>query len=130
MKRATGLALIALLAAAVAGFAIGFYSGRNAQPKGFEKVTLLGVSRSLLLDSLNLNPQQRRVVDNALSDAEKRATVSIEAMMQDVRTTTRAARERVRNTLDSNQRTKLDSILSRVPEMKPRTPLPQKEMTR
>lgn len=130
MKRATLYAGIALLAVALAGFGIGYAVGRNVRPKGFEKVTLLGVSRSLLLDSLNLTTQQHRVVDSVLKVSETRATTSIERMMQSVKSTTRDAREGVRNVLDNNQRAKLDSILSRVPELKPRSPMPPKEMRR
>jgi hypothetical protein len=130
MKRATILAGVALLAAVLIGFAGGYALGRRPHPRQMDKVTLLGVDRSTILDSLQLNPQQRQTIEGVLTESETRAGKSIEVMFNEVRTTTRDARERVRSALNDNQRTKLDSILSTVVELKPRTPLPMREMHR
>jgi len=130
MKRVTWLALVALLAAAVAGFALGFMVGHNASPPRLQQVTLLGVSRSLLLDSLDLTGEQRQLIERVLNDAERSAGQSIDSMMNDVRNTTRQARQRVRDALDANQRAKLDSILSTVSELRPRSPLPPRDTAR
>lgn len=128
MKRTTLLAVIALLAAVLVGFAGGYALGRRPHPRQMDKVTLLGVNRGTILDSLQLTPQQRQRIEAVLSESETRAGKSIDLMLNDVRAATRDARERVRAALNENQRAKLDSILSTAVEMKPRTPLPQREM--
>ena len=128
MKRTTLLAVIALLAAVLVGFAGGYALGRRLPPRQMDKVTLLGVNRGTILDSLQLTPQQRQRIEAVLSESETRAGKSIDLMLNDVRAATRDARERVRAALNENQRAKLDSILSTAVEMKPRTPLPQREM--
>lgn len=128
MKRTTLLAVIALLAAVLVGFAGGYALGRRPHPRQMDKVTLLGVNRGVILDSLQLTPQQRQRIEAVLSESETRAGKSIDLMLNDVRAATRDARERVRAALNENQRAKLDSILSTAVEMKPRTPLPQREM--
>ena len=89
-----------------------------------KQMTLLGLSRSYLLDSLNLTAPQCQRVDGILTDAGKRADRSIQVMYYDVRAITGEARESVRATLDAPQRAKLDSILGTVSEMKVRSPLP------
>jgi Spy/CpxP family protein refolding chaperone len=130
MKRASLLAAVALLAAVLIGFAVGYAVGRRPHPRQMDKVTLLGVDRATILDSLHLTPQQRQTVEAALNESEKRAGRSIDIMVNEVRSATRDARERVRAALNENQRVKLDSILSTAIEVKPRTPLPMKEMKR
>jgi len=130
MKRATLLAVIALLAAVLIGLAGGYALGRRPHPRQIDKVTLLGVDRSTILDSLHLTPQQRQGIEAVLNESETRAGKSIDVMFNEVRATTRDARERIRAALNENQRTKLDSILSTAIEVKPRSPLPMKEMKR
>lgn len=130
MKRATTLAVIALLAAVMIGFAAGYVLGRRPHPRQMDKVTLLGVDRSTILDSLHLTPQQRGGIEAVLKESETRAGKSIDLMFNEVQTTTRDARERIRAALNENQRAKLDSILSTAVEMKPRSPLPMKEKKR
>jgi len=124
MRRTTALAVLALLAAVIVGFALGYSVGSRPRPQRMKTMTLLGVSRDWLLDSLSLTTPQRQRMETILTDAEGRAGRSIDAMYQDVRNVTREAREQVRATLDAPQRARLDSILSTVSELKPRTPLP------
>ena len=124
MTRVSSFAGLALLGAMLLGFALGYTVGSRPRPLRAKQMTLLGVSRSLLLDSLRLTTEQRRRVDSILTDAGKRANRSIDVMFHDVREITREAREGVRATLDAPQRAKLDSILSTVTELRPRTPLP------
>jgi len=123
MRRVTALAVLALLAAVIVGFALGYSVGSRPRPQRM-KTTLLGISRDWLLDSLSLTTRQRQRMDSVLTDAETRAGRTIDAMYSDVRGVTRQAREQVRATLDAPQRARLDSILSTVMELKPRTPLP------
>jgi Spy/CpxP family protein refolding chaperone len=130
MKRATTLAAIALGAAVLIGFAVGYSLGRRPHPRQMDKVTLLGVDRSTILDSLQLTSQQRQGIEAVLNESETRAGKSIDVMFNEVRATTRDARERIRAALNETQRTKLDSILSTAVELKPRSPLPMKEMKR
>jgi Spy/CpxP family protein refolding chaperone len=130
MKRVTLMAVIALLAAVLIGFAAGYAIGRRPHPRQMDKVTLLGVDRAAILDSLHLTAQQRKTIEAVLNESETRAGKSIDVMFNDVRSATHDARERVRAALNENQRVKLDSILSTVVELKPRSPLPMKEMKR
>jgi len=130
MRRATAFAALALLGATVVGFALGYMVGVRPRAMRMKQMTLLGVSRSVLLDSLDLTAEQRRRVDSILTAAGKRADRSIDGMLQDVRTITREARERVGATLDSPQRARLDSILSGVNPLAPRSPFPPKTSQR
>lgn len=124
MKQATAFAALALLAAITFGFALGYLVGSRPRPLRMKQMTLLGVSRSLLLDSLRLTTPQRQRVDDILTQAGERADRSIETMYRDVRLITRDAGERVRAALDAPQRVQLDSILSTVTTIKVRSPIP------
>jgi len=124
MRRASVLAALTLLAAVIVGFALGYAVGARPRPLRMKQMTLLGISRSVLLDSLNLTQPQRQRVDSILTAAAKRADGSIDAMYRDVLQVTHEARESVSATLEPPQRAKLDSILSTVTELKPRSPLP------
>src|SRR5262249_41546338 len=124
MRRATALAGLALLASVIVGFALGYSVGGRPRAQRMKTMTLLGVSRDCVLASLRLTTTHRPRVETLLTEAETRAGRTIDAMYQDVRSVTREAREQVRATLDASQRARLDSILSTVSELKPRTPLP------
>ena len=132
MKRTSILAMVSLVAVLVVGFSIGYEFGRRASMKrpgrDIYQMTLLGAPRSLLVDSLNLSAAQRQTVGRILDDASTHAQHSIDAMVKDVRNTTQQAREQVRAALNDGQRARLDSILATVSEMKPRTPMPPREM--
>ena len=124
MRPATAFAALALLGAIIFGFALGYAVGSRPRALRMKQMTLLGLSRSYLLDSLNLTAPQRQRVDGILTGAANRADRSIQVMYHDVRAITGEARESVRATLDAPQRAKLDSVLSTVSEMKVRSPLP------
>lgn len=125
-SRAGWYAGLALIAALLLGGAGGWFIGSRPgamRPK-IREMTLLGVTRSTLLDSLGLRPGQRALIDSLLDATTSRAESSVQRMMVDVRAATQAARTQVRAALDEPQRLRFDSMLSRVQELRPRSPIP------
>lgn len=124
-----GLALIAaVLIGVAAGYALfrGPDSGRmrSGMKQSAFDMTMLGVSRGWLLDSLDLTPSQRVVVDSLLTHAATYAESAVERMMTDVRARTDSTRDRVRLVLDDGQRVRFDSLLNAAPPVRMRTPVP------
>ena len=130
--RATLYAGAALVAAIILGGAGGFALGRGSisersasylkQPD--PEMTLLGPSRTALIDTLDLTPAQRVRVDSLLDDARQRAEGAVDRLMTDVRSVTSEARRQVREVLDDGQRARFDSLMSVASPVLPRTPLP------
>lgn len=125
-------AALALVAALLVGVAAGYAlfrespSGRmrsGMKQSAFE-MTMLGVSRGWLLDSLGLNSSQRVVVDSLLNHAATYAETAVERMMTDVRARTDSTRDQVRSVLDDRQRVRFDSLLNAAPPVRMRTPVP------
>lgn len=132
MSRTGWYAGLALAAALVTGGALGFALGRaagkrSALPRKTEvlsDVTLLGLSRQALLDSLTPTPAQRAIIDSLIDDAARRAEAGVERLVTDVRALTAQARRQVRAALEPPQQEKFDSLLSGIPQLLPRTPVP------
>jgi hypothetical protein len=123
-----GVALVAaLLIGGTGGYALGRRSFMKRSAPGMragEGMTLLGVSRNTLLDSLGLTPGQRGAVDSLLEAGRVRADSSVDRLMTDVRAVTMETRLLVRAALEERQRTRFDSLLSAAPEIRMRTPVP------
>lgn len=131
MNKASAYAGVALAAALLIGGAGGYVLGRQSFMKRSAPnmragagMTLLGVSRLQLLDSLGLTPGQRNTVDSLLEAGRTRADSSVDRMMNDVRTATMETRQQVRAALDQEQRARFDSLLAAAPELRMRTPVP------
>jgi hypothetical protein len=90
-------------------------------------MTLLGLSRRALLDSLQLSTSQRVVVDSLLDAAARRAEAAVDTLMTGVRAITGDARRQVRSALDDRQRAAFDTLMSRIPPMRMRTPVPPRK---
>lgn len=117
-----------LLVGAAAGFAVGRGVGQRdaahrKQPL-LTDMTLLGLSRGALLDSLQLTASQRVLVDSLLDVAARRAEAAVDTLMTRVRAITGDARLQVRSVLDDRQRARFDTLLGRIPPMRMRTPVP------
>jgi hypothetical protein len=124
-------AALALIAAIVIGSAVGYALGRRslmkrAAPGGrsVPEMTLLGVSRSALADSLGLSPAQRATVDSLLEQARRTADSMVGRMITDVRAATGQVRRQVRAVLNDGQRLRFDSLLNSATPLLPRTPVP------
>jgi hypothetical protein len=131
-RRASVLATVALAAAVLAGGLAGYALGRrslmkHAGPASGSAMTMLGVTRAMLLDSLGLTPGQRILIDSLLDDAGRRADSAVERLVTDVRGFTGLARERIRSALDERQRGRFDSLLAATAPLLPRTPVPPRE---
>ncbi len=126
MTRAGGYATVALVGALLLGGALGYTLGRGTQgPERMKQpMTMLGLSRTALLDSLEATPAQRAAIDSLLDRARGRADSAVDRMMTDVRAATREARDAVRALLDEPQRRRFDSLLAGTREMLPRSPVP------
>lgn len=124
--RAGLLAALALAAAVIAGGAAGYALGRRGPPPrgAGPDVTLLGLSRDSVLDSLRLAPAQRAAIDSLLDDASQRTVNTVRGMMADIRDVTGEARRRMRAVLDDTQRARFDSILAAAAPIRMRTPMP------
>lgn len=120
-----GLALVATLCVGLAaGYALGARAHmRRPGPAGDTGMTMLGLTRSELRDSLRLTPGQTAVIDRVLDEARQQADSSVRQMVTDVRAATTRAKERVRAALDEPQRARLDTILARALPVLPRTPM-------
>jgi hypothetical protein len=124
-SRAKFYAVLALAAAVLIGGAGGFEAGRaSMRNMRGANVTLLGVSRATLLDSLGATRSQRASIDKLLDDAARRAETTVGTLMSEVRTITRTTRQQVRSLLDERQQARFDSILAGVPEPRLRSPVP------
>lgn len=125
-------AALALAATLLVGAAAGFMVGREVGERDashrkqplLTDMTLLGLSRSALLDSLQLTASQRVLVDSLLDVAARRAEAAVDTLMTDVRAVTGDARRQVRAALDERQRARFDTLLSRIPPLRVRTPVP------
>jgi hypothetical protein len=124
--RAGFYATVALAGALLVGAALGFAAGRweATRARGTPAVTMLGVSRAVLLDSLGLTPDQRVQVEQRLDDALRRSNTLVDGMLAEVRTVTEETRREVRALLDDGQRARFDSILATARPLRPRTPVP------
>jgi hypothetical protein len=128
-------AALALAATLLAGAAAGFMVGRSAGERAashrkqpiLTDMTLLGLSRGELLDSLQLTAAQRVLVDSLLEDAARRAEAAVDTLMTGVRAITGTARAHVRSVLDERQRARFDALLSRIPPLRMRTPVPPRK---
>ncbi len=126
------LALAAtLLVGAAAGFMVGRGVGERAASHRKQPVltdmTLLGLSRGALLDSLQLSASQRGLVDSLLEDAARRAEAAVDTLMTGVRAITGNTRTQVRSVLDERQRARFDTLMSRIPPLRMRTPVPPRK---
>lgn len=126
------LALAAtLLVGAAAGFMVGRGVGERAAAHRKQAVvtdmTLLGLSRAALLDTLQLTASQRVLVDSLLDGAARHAEAVVDTLMTGVRAITGEARLQVRSVLDDRQRARFDTLLSRIPPMRMRTPVPPRK---
>lgn len=124
MTRASVFASVALLGALLAGGAAGYALGRRPGPMKMKEMTMFGLSRTMLLDSLAATPAQRVRIDSVLDIVRVQADSAVSTMMEVVRTASRDARARVRELLDEPQRARFDSLLARAPGMLPRSPVP------
>lgn len=128
-------AVLALAATLLVGVAAGFMVGRGMGERAashrkqpvLSDMTLLGLSRSALLDSLRLTASQRVLVDSLLEAAARRAEAVVDTLMTGVRAITGDARRQVRAALDERQRARFDSLLSRIPPMRMRSPVPPRK---
>lgn len=124
-SRAGLYAAIALAAALLVGGAAGYALARHGDARRtLPRMTLLGVTRETLLDSLGLAPAQRALIDSIVEDAARRAGSAIDSMMTEVRAATQAAQRDVRAALDDRQRARFDSIMRTAQPLRPRSPLP------
>lgn len=123
------LAALALAAAAVVGgtatYAWTSWTQRS-RPK-MSEMTMIGVSRVAILDSLGLTPEQRAHVEALLEQTASRADASVERMMREVRTAIQEGRRDVRSALDPAQQVRFDSLLTRAQEIRPRSPVPPRD---
>jgi hypothetical protein len=131
-NRASLYAGIALGAAILIGVAAGFVLGRRSETSrnrsqmkqsAFE-MTMLGISRGWLLDSLGLSPAQRLEVDSLLTATRLYAESAVERMITDVKQRTDETRDRVRSLLSEPQKNRFDSLLNTAPPVRMRTPVP------
>jgi len=128
--RATWLAGLALLSALVAGGALGYRMGRQSLmkrpgPPGSESpITMLGVTRASLTDSLRLTPTQRPLVESLLDRAELDAQAAVDTLIGSVKASTDRIRQQIRDLLDDQQRVRFDSTVSGSLPVLPRTPFP------
>jgi hypothetical protein len=128
-------AALSLTAAVLIGLAAGYFLFRQPNPQRMRsgmkqsafEMTMLGVSRGWLLDSLALTASQRTLVDSLLNDAATYAEGSVERMMTSVRARTDSTRDRVREVLNEQQRVRFDSLLSTNPPVRMRTPVPPRQ---
>lgn len=120
------LAALTLLSALVIGAIGGYAIGTRPGPQRLKQMSLLGISRATLLDSLGLRPDQRARIDSILDGAEQRAEGSIDRMMTEFRATTEDARTAVRAEFDPGQRERFDSLLGSALPLLPRSPLPER----
>lgn len=127
--RATLLAAVALLAAALLGGSAGYALGRRPPPMRMKEPALLGVTRAMF-DSLGLDPTQRARIDSTLDATESRAERAIRTMMAEVSSLTNDARKEVRATLHDGQREQFDRMLARARPALPRSPLPPRDSSR
>ena len=132
----TGLYAAAALAAAVligvaAGYALFHRDTSQRMRSGMKQsafeMTMLGISRGWLLDSLGLSPSQRAVVDSLLNGAATYAETSVERMMTSVRARTDSTRDQVRAVLNEQQKVRFDSLLNTAPPVRMRTPVPPRQ---
>ena len=130
--KANVYAALALATAVLLGVAAGYALFRDSESgrmrsgmkqSAFE-MTMLGVSRGWLLDSLGLTPSQRGEVDSLLTQAATYAETAVERMMTNVRARTDSTRDQVRSILDDQQRVRFDSLLNAAPPVRMRTPVP------
>lgn len=124
--RASFYATLALIAAMLMGGAAGYALGRRspARNPGGPDVSLLGLSRDALLDSLGVNDQQREEIEQLLSSTNRRVETKVLQMMGEVRGMTDSTRQEVRGLLTQEQRTRFDSLLAAAAPVRMRTPLP------
>jgi hypothetical protein len=128
-------AALSLVAAVLIGLTAGYFLFRQPSPQRMRsgmkqsafEMTMLGVSRGWLLDSLALTASQRTLVDSLLNDAATYAEGSVERMMTSVRARTDSTRDRVREVLNEQQRVRFDSLLSTTPPVRMRTPVPPRQ---
>lgn len=133
--KASLYAAVALVAAVLIGVAAGYVlfhredgtRMRSGMKTSAFEMTMLGISRGWLLDSLGLTAAQRPVVDSLLNDAATYAESSVERMMTSVRARTDSTRDRVRAVLDDQQRVRFDSLLNSAPPLRMRTPVPPRQ---
>ncbi len=118
------MAGVALIAALLAGGAAGYAVGARPPREHFKEMTMLGLSRSALLDSIAATPAQRARIDSLLDLARAHADSAVNRMMRDVREATGAARAQVRALLTPEQRTRFEALLEGTSEMLPRSPMP------
>ena len=124
MSRAGGFAALALVAALLTGGVAGYALGNRPHRQRMKEMTMLGLSRSALLDSLRATPEQRTRIDSILDLARARSDSAVEGMVTIVRGATGQARDQVRALLTPEQRTRFDSMLTTTPETLPRSPMP------
>jgi hypothetical protein len=130
--RAGLYAALALATAVLIGIAGGYalFHGdspqrtRSGMKQSAFEMTMLGISRGWLLDSLGLSASQRTVVDSLLNGAATYAEASVERMMTSVRARTDSTRDQVRAVLNEQQRVRFDSLLNAAPPVRMRTPVP------
>jgi hypothetical protein len=135
LTKASLYAALALTAAVLIGVAAGFVlfhrddarQMRSGMKQSAFEMTMLGVSRGWLLDSLGLSAGQRTVVDSLLNSAAAFAESSVERMMTGVRARTDSTRDQVRAVLNDQQRVRFDSLLNAAPPVRMRTPVPPRE---
>lgn len=120
-----------LVVGAAAGFAVGRGVGEPAASHRKQPVltdmTLLGLSRGALLDSLQLTTSQRVLVDSLLDGAARHAEAAVDTLMIGVRAITGSARAQVRSVLDERQQARFDTLMSRIPPLRMRTPVPPRK---
>lgn len=128
-------AALALTAAVLIGIAAGYALFHRENPQRMRsgmkqsafEMTMLGISRGWLLDSLELSASQRTVVDSLLNGAATFAETSVERMMTSVRARTDSTRDQVRAVLNEQQRVRFDSLLNTAPPVRMRTPVPPRQ---
>lgn len=124
-RRAGMYAALALVAAMLIGGAAGYALGRRAPVRrDGPDVTLLGLSRGALLDSLRVTGEQRAAIEGMLQETSQRAEATVRAMMRDIRAMTGETRRQVSELLDAEQRQRFDSIMATAAPVRMRTPMP------
>lgn len=131
--RAAWYAAAALIGAVLFGAAIGFGLGRDAGgdrtrsrlKQSSPEMTLLGPTRSTLLDTLELTSAQRTRIDSLLEQSRTRADSAVNHLMDEVRELTAETRRQVRAVLDQRQQARFDSLMQTATPTLPRTPLPR-----